>query len=118
MKSDNDIIAFLVVCLIIVGITLTFGFVRSEPSVSLVKRSYPGTEWKTVYGNLEEIDKYCRGALGNPGAGAKWTACILPERKTIACSDLKSCLHEAVHAVDPEWDKTPQHRRLFRPEDE
>ncbi|MFB3072164.1 MAG: hypothetical protein ACE1ZU_01550, partial [bacterium] len=77
-----------------------------------------GTEWRTIYGAVEAIDRYCRGALGNPGEGAKWTGCILPGRKVIAVSSLETCLHEAVHAADREWGNTPGHRLLFRNKEE
>ncbi len=80
----------------------------------LDETAYPGTEWRTIYGAVEAIDRYCRGALGNPGEGAKWTGCILPGRKVIAVSSLETCLHEAVHAADREWGNTPQHRLWFR----
>ena len=86
----------------------------AESRAPLKETIYPGTEWRTIYGAVEAIDRYCRGALGNPGEGAKWTGCILPGRKVIAVSSLETCLHEAVHAADREWGNTPQHRLWFR----
>jgi len=86
----------------------------AESRAPLKETIYPGTEWRTIYGAVEAIDRYCRGALGNPGEGAKWTGCILPGRKVIAVSSLETCLHEAVHAADREWGNTPGHRLLFR----
>ena len=80
----------------------------------LERKIYPGTNWSTVYGDLYAVSEYCSGALGE----GMYHGCFLPERKEIVVSDLDSCLHEAVHAVDPGWGMTPQHRRLFRSVDE
>ncbi|MCH7769014.1 MAG: hypothetical protein IH828_08815 [Nitrospinae bacterium] len=87
----------------------------SLPALAVKVTTYPGSDWKTAQGGVEEINAYCSEALGNPGEGAKWLGCILPERKVIASSDWENCLHEAVHAADEEWGNTPGHRLLFRP---
>lgn len=96
-------------------IFMIVGYAMSEGVRHL--KQYPGTEWTTLIGDLDEIDAFCRRHTKNPPPN-RIQGCLIPDYKVIAASSLPVCMHEAVHAADKEWDHLPPKIPLFDPEDE
>lgn len=65
-------------------------------------RTYSGSAWRTIYGGRAAVNAFCAKRLGRSYRG-RWGGCFLPRERVIACSDVRSCLHEAIHAADPHW---------------
>lgn len=93
-KGNKNFLLILIATVAISLLLIGCGLGRSRP--------IQGSKW-TAIGGFKAVDEYCTSIGGVRGDGRPWTGCVSWADRTIACSTVASCQHEALHAVDPAW---------------